>query len=198
MPKKRICSVEDCSKPYKSRGLCNTHYEQWRRNSPGHPQIGDRIQTESGTLLRWINEVAVSYKGDDCLIWPFNKSSNGYGLVRVNGRPNAVHRLVCKLVHGEPPTADHESAHSCGNGHLGCVNPAHLRWATTLENQRDRFIHGTHCMGMRNGSAKLTAIDVLAIRDLKGKLGQRKIAARFGVTKSTIARIHNGSNWRSL
>lgn len=198
MPNERICSVNDCGKPYKSRGLCNTHYEQWRRNSHGHPPIGERLQTERGSLLRWINDVAVPYEGNECLPWPFNNSTNGRGAVRVNGRMCSAPRVICEIANGPPPSPFHQAAHSCGNGHLGCLNPKHLRWATPLENQQDRLTHGTHNRGSRNCEAKLTEEQVQQIRALAGNLSQRKIARKFGVAKSTVARIHHGTQWAFL
>lgn len=48
-----------------------------------------------------------------------------------------LERHMCKLKNGDPPTPDHEAAHSCGNGKHGCINPNHLRWATDAENMAD-------------------------------------------------------------
>jgi hypothetical protein len=31
--------------------------------------------------------------------------------------------------------------HCCGNGHLSCVNPAHLRWGTAKDNGKDAHLH---------------------------------------------------------
>jgi hypothetical protein len=30
----KVCTFEDCSKPYRCKGLCRTHYEQWRSGRP--------------------------------------------------------------------------------------------------------------------------------------------------------------------
>lgn len=45
------------------------------------------------------------------------------------GREQRIHRLLCFVVHGGPPAADHGwvAAHCCGNA--WCCNPAHIRWA---------------------------------------------------------------------
>lgn len=53
--------------------------------------------------------------------------------------------------------------------------------------------------GERNGSARLAEADVRTIRQLSA-LGhsQRALARRFGVGKSTVARITTGTHWRHL
>lgn len=50
-------------------------------------------------------------------------------------------RVVCERVNGPAPTEKHETAHGCGNS--WCVNKRHLRWATHIENEADKLIHGT-------------------------------------------------------
>lgn len=35
----RICSVDDCDRPSKSRGWCGTHYERWRRTGSADDPI---------------------------------------------------------------------------------------------------------------------------------------------------------------
>jgi hypothetical protein len=143
-------------------------------------------------------ESALSYGGDDCLIWPYCKVHNGYGCINMNGRRHIVSRLVCAEVNGPPPTPAHEAAHSCGNGHLGCINPRHLSWKTRADNQKDRIFHGTHNRGERNHSAKLSKADVIAIKAMLGKVSQSEIAEKFGVNQSTIGRISTGEIWSWL
>jgi hypothetical protein len=104
--------------------------------------------------------------------------------------------VVCETVHGPAPTAKHEAAHSCGNGHLGCVSPHHLSWKTPIENAADKLNHGTNPNGENNGQSKLTAENVSSIRQLAGILAQRKIAERFGVSQSAVSLIVSGRNWR--
>lgn len=140
---------------------------------------------------------AASYSGEECLTWPFATSSNGYGhLYLEDGTGIGAARRVCEVAHGRAPTPKHETAHSCGNGHLGCVNKNHLRWATHVENIRDKLVHDTHSRGERHTLAKLTTKKVLKIVVLldEGK-PQRTLAAQFGVSKAAIQRIHEGRSW---
>src|SRR5690606_29105850 len=97
---------------------------------------------------------------------------------------------------GPPPTVEHEAAHSCGKGHEGCVNPHHLRWATSTENKADTLIHGTRNRGERNRSAKLTDAKVYEIRRLLAAgMTQTAIAAMFAVSLTTISKIAAGKIW---
>jgi plasmid maintenance system antidote protein VapI len=65
---------------------------------------------------------------------------------------------------------------------------------STKEKMRDSAKKGEF-----NSASKLTAVDVLKIRELN-KLGisQRKIAAQFGVQKTTIAAIINKITWKHI
>lgn len=137
----------------------------------------------------------ISFQGDECLTWPFAKHVNGYGKIVVNKKQKTVSRLVCEIIHGQKPTEKHEAAHSCGNGHLGCVNPNHLSWKTPKENQADRILHGTSNRGSRHGRAILNEIQVLQIYDLKRSYSHELIAAVFGVDKRRVDRISCGADW---
>lgn len=190
------CSVEGCSEPVKSKGFCSSHYK--RNLYYGDPLGGRPVLTPRGAAKRYFNEVVMAYEGDECLIWPFNRDSYGYGCVSENGRNTQAHRVVCKRTHGDPPTPKHQTAHSCGKGHLGCVTKRHLSWKTRKENEADKVLHGTVAAGDRNGMAKLTAIDVATIRGLLGHATQRAIANQFGVHQSTVAAIKSGEKWKGI
>jgi hypothetical protein len=138
----------------------------------------------------------VNYDGDDCLPWPFCRSSHGHGAACVGGVPKTASRWMCILAHGEPPSPKHEAAHSCGRGNLGCVNPRHLRWATPTENQADKDLHGTHNKGERHGNSKLSADDIIAIRS-DGRM-HRIIAADYGIARTTVSNIIHKRLWAHI
>ena len=73
---------------------------------------------------------------------------------------------------------------------------SNLRYDTRKNNHKDKLAHGTHQAGEKNGSAKLSYMDVKAIRRRasKGEL-LYKIAADYPVTKEMIGRIVSGKNW---
>src|SRR5690606_6465223 len=125
-------------------------------------------------------EANSSYAGDDCLKWPFGVGDHGRGIVTISGSTVSAPRAMCKSAHGEPPAPYHQAAHSCGNGHLGCMNPKHLRWATVRENELDKIIHGTVRRGSDINTAKVTAEEVIQIREMAGSVKVRLISERFG------------------
>lgn len=185
-----ICSIPDCGKYAFGRGLCQNHY--YRLRTHGDP-LGGR--ESPGKLMRFIEDIALRWESDDCLKWPFSTNNAGYGQISVSGKRTYAHRYVCELTHGVAPTTDHEAAHSCGKGHLGCVNPKHLSWKTPKENQADRIAHGTDMRGELHPSSKLTKEQVLEIISLKGSATQSEIARMFGVSQPSICLIHRGKNW---
>lgn len=189
----QLCSIEGCDNPSKTRGWCKKHYARWLRY--GDPNYTKK--TPNGEPLRFLFETALQHQSDDCLLWPYNKTGDGYPVLRYKGRVKKGHRLLCAAAHGEQPSAERrEVAHGCGNP--ACVNPRHLRWATPKENQADKIAHGTTNRGERQWGSKLTAKDVLEIRALKGKVSRGVIAKRYGVGRPAIDKIHWGQRWAWL
>jgi len=143
-----------------------------------------------GMLLPFLRSL-VGTTTQTCIIWPFSAAPDGYGRIRFGNRRMTAHRAMCILAHGEPPTSKYESAHSCGHGHLGCVNPNHLSWKTRKENDMDKDMHGTRLCGDRHPSSALTETDVEEIRELAKtrRMTQRAIAKRFGITQGHVSNI---------
>lgn len=125
---------------------------------------------------------------DECISWPYGKNDKGYGYVWDGSRQRRTHVLVCELFHGERP-AGHEAAHGCGN--RACVNPRHLRWATSSENKADIRLHGRQ-------RTVLSADQVADIRQRSTSESGRQLAAEFGVAPSTVHRIVAGHKWKWL
>ncbi|MBZ9807672.1 HNH endonuclease signature motif containing protein [Mesorhizobium sp. ESP-6-2] len=147
--------------------------------------------------MRFLLNDALNFSGEVCLAWPYNKDEHGYPLVRNKGRARRAHRILCEAAHGPQPSPERkEVAHGCGKP--CCVNPRHLRWATPKENQADKILHGTTNRGERQGRSKLTASDVLRIRELEGKVSRREIAEMFGVRSGAIDKIIWGQRWSWL
>ena len=126
---------------------------------------------------------------EDCIIWPYGRTSAGYAQIRWNGEESYVYRLSCQRVYGPPPTTKHYAAHSCGKGHLGCINWKHVSWKTPGENSIDCVKHGTH------HNTRLTSEDVIKIRKLKDTRIQKVIGAQFGVTENVVTKILRGVSW---
>lgn len=191
MADKRICSIPDCGKPTNAGGMCSKHYWRWKK-------YGDAAsgETPKNTGIRFIENVALPFSGDDCLRWPISLNKGGYGQFGMGGRSLFAHRYICKAVNGPPPTKRHHAAHNCGNS--WCVNPRHIRWATPVDNNADKISHDTHNKGERHGLAKLDAEKVRAIRRMAGIASQSAIARKFGVSQTNVGLILRGERWQHV
>ena len=123
----------------------------------------------------------------------------GYRLVALSrdGVPKwlLVHRIVCSAFHGAAPSPVHHAAHCDGNPSNN--HALNLRWATASENQLDRRKHATMFDGDTCHLARLNREQVEQIRSARGPRGLvSQLAAKFGVSHSTISRIRNGEAWR--
>lgn len=189
----RLCSIPDCGKTaVNSKGWCTAHYTRWIRH--GDPTAG---RTTPGAPLQFLEDMALKYEGNECLIWPYG-TNKGYGTIKLNGRKRFVSRIVCEAANGPPPTRAHEAAHSCGNGHNGCCSQRHLSWKTPLENAQDRIQHGTSLKGEENPTSKLTSTQVEAIFELCKTTSPYKVSLLLGIPQSTIRNIAGGNSWRWL
>lgn len=188
MAEAKLCAVHDCGNPARFRKLCKAHYRRWQRW--GDPLAG---RASRGAPLAWV-EAHKGHQGDDCLIWPFSRGSDGYGRVWKDGRMRIAARVMCEEVKGSPPTEDHEAAHSCENGTGGCVHPAHVRWATHVENEADKTTR-PDWVTVWGTRGKLTPEKVREIRRLVKVATQASVAERYGVTRTTITKVVQRRTW---
>lgn len=194
MAKSRLCSIPACGKPHEARGYCDMHYHRLRAH-------GDPLKTlgaSHGEPERFYQEKVIPYDGDNCLYWPYNRGTDGYGRMVAGSKTSIVSRRVCEEINGPPPTPEHEAAHSCGNGKLGCVTKGHLSWKTNIQNKDDELAHGTRNRGERHGQAKLAESEAREILALRGHVHQSQIAWKYRVSRSAISHIQNGRSWAWL
>lgn|SRR5690606_19847350 len=198
-PKNSICTVDGCGRPAVARGLCDGHYGRWKKYRDPKPDLPLREiakRPPEGEAQRFVLEVAPKFTGDECLIFPYGKSSNGYGAVDIDGKKRGAHVVVCEKVWGPPPDPTFEVAHSCGV--RACCNPRHLRWASRSDNHADKVQHDTHKRGERHHKAKLTEEQVREIRALAETQTRYQIAKRFGVSTWTVHNILTRQIWAWL
>lgn len=117
-----------------------------------------------------------------------------------------VNRMVCEAFHGPAPSRLHHAAHI--NGNSVDNSEGNLAWKLPTENEADKVLHGTVYRGDRhwsrnnperrargesNGCSKLNADAIRAIRS--DPRAQRKIAAQYGVSQTTIQLVQCGRTW---
>lgn len=145
---------------------------------------------EDAPSRRWLARHLDHADKEFCLIWPLSRAQNGYPTA---GKNNAIrpHRIMCEHRNGPPPSPEHQAAHSCGKGHLGCVNPWHLNWKTPAENQIERYQQ----QGQPMPRFRLRPDQVDEIRSMKGRERTVDTAARFQCTEANIRQIQSGKTW---
>lgn len=137
-----------------------------------------------------------------CWAWTGCRDKDGYGFghSHLTGRQTRVHRVSWELHFGAVPPGQ-RVLHHCDNP--ACVRPEHLFLGTHLDNMRDCAAKGrkvaTAPFGEAHWCHKLTADQVAEIRRLHVPYGRtlsvRGLAAKFGVSKSTIGDVLTGRNW---
>jgi hypothetical protein len=180
-----ICSVNECGNHSVGRGYCSKHYKRWQK-------FGDVTKTPTIATISFIETKLLLNKTKECVIWPFQRKKDGYAKIYINGKQLSTSRVICEKIHGKPPTLQHQAAHSCGNGHLGCVNPDHLSWKTPYDNTQDKYIHGT--MYTPRCYRKLNPEMVKAIRKIEG-FSQSQLASLFDVKRETIRDVLKRKIW---
>lgn len=188
-----ICLVDGCEVNPVAKNYCRKHYSRFVRY--GNPLEG---RTPDGEPNRFIQELLSSSR-QECTVWPFATKDNGYGTVTVNGRTVSAHRHICGLFRGPPPFLNAHAAHSCGN--RSCVNPRHIEWKTKRQNESDKSLHGTKCIGSRHGGSILSERDVRSIRAIFNGTDsptKAEVAKTYGVTRKAICAVVNGRSWRWL
>lgn len=186
MATRALCSVDGCGKSHYARRYCRNHYHRLRTH--GDPLAGKAAQ---GEPLAWIRR-HVGHANNGCLIWPFARFANGYGMACDTNASS----VMCREAHGPAPDGRPFALHSCGNGHGGCVNPRHLRWGDQAENMLDSVVAGTRSRGEDQHASKLTEAAVQEIRASKARLVD--LATKFGVHPETISRVRKRQAWAWL
>ncbi len=145
-----------------------------RRNTPGHC-------TFIGRMLKPMQNQTTKY-----FAVVLSRNSNP---VRID-----IHRLVALAFLGPQPSSKHLVAHNDGSRTNNRVE--NLRWATQKENLQDCRAHGTALLGTANPLARLTEIDIRAIRRMKTfGVPRDMIAEGFGLHKRSVFRILAGQAW---
>lgn len=118
---------------------------------------------------------------------------NGYPVITIKRKLVYLHRFVYEQNNGVIPP-NMITRHKCDNRR--CINPAHLEIGTVNDNVQDRVRRNRGACGEHNGAAKLTAIQVIEIRNNTD--ATRILAAQYGVSKSQIRDIRSRRRWKHI
>lgn len=122
---------------------------------------------------------------NDCLLWPYNISGDGYGKVLWKGKCIGAHRLALEFTKGKSKLF---ACHTCPNRH--CYNPRHLYWGSSSDNAIDRTLDNHSPRG------KLTDIQVKVI--LKDYRSTSVIAKEYGVSDRHIRHLRSRRSWSCI
>lgn len=137
---------------------------------------------------------------NDCWEWLAFKLKTGYGRFRMGSEMVYAHRVAYCLHHGLELVEIRSKCvcHSCDNP--PCCNPDHLWIGTKADNQHDMAEKGRSQVGEKHHNTKMKDYDIKNIRDLlkSGWCTQQTMANAFGVSQSTISKIHTGQSWKHI
>ena len=116
---------------------------------------------------------------------------------RKNGKTHQwkVHRAVMLAFKGDCPKG-REVAHIDGNQQNNRLE--NLMYATPLENNRHKAIHGTQPVGSKMWNAKLTEQDVIDIRSKSPQISYAKIAKEYKVSLMAVANVITRKTWKHV
>lgn len=144
----------------------------------------------------------VSYLSDTWKKLTLNCPSRSNNRIQVCLRPGKklflVNRLVLEAFVGPCPKGMEACHFPDRNPRNNCIG--NLRWDTKKANQSHRIIHGTDCRGSKHPNALLDEDRVRRMREEydAGGVTCTKIAAKYGVHKTTIARIVARAAWKHV
>ena len=122
---KRTCTITDCDRPTRARGLCGRHYQRQRNTG----SVADTIRTLPERDRFW----AKVDRSGDCWEWTAGKNVGGYGRFTLTGSDTnvAAHRYAYEDELGPIPEGM-DLDHLCRN--RACVRPSHLEPVTNKVN----------------------------------------------------------------
>lgn len=111
-------------------------------------------------------------------------------------KAKCIHTLMLEAFVGPAPE-------KCEARHLNGIRndnrPDNLAWGTHKENSEDSRRNGTMAIGERQGASKLTAKDVIAIREMRSSgMSLSSIASLFSIDKSNVSAIALRKSWRHV
>lgn len=143
-----------------------------------------------------------SHDSDECLMWPFDRTSDGYGylLSPTEKKKVVAHRLAFRVAYGRLP--EPLGCHSCDNP--PCFNPRHIFEGSNLDNHKDAAVKGRRPRqdGEHNGNSVLTPEMVTRLRAEHIRYSRtnsfRALAEKYGVSLSAVAQAVEARHWKNI
>lgn len=176
-----MCKVDGCNNgKVFAKGFCNSHYK--RNRLYGNPTGG---KSYKGEVVNFLSD-AISSNTQECILSPYSRNKGGYSRVNIKGKTILSHVFVLESVSKKKLKINNEVIHSCGNGHLGCVNPKHLSWGTREQNVKDAILHGSK----HSGSKKFSDREVSEMRKLlKEGVDHFTVSEKYNISPSYLNKI---------
>lgn len=134
-----------------------------------------------------------------CWIWTKAVNKKGYGIAWNGNKPVFAHRLSYETYNEAIPDSL-LVMHTCDTP--SCINPKHLVAGTDSDNAKDRENkgRGRSIVGEEHHGAKLTEVDVIAIRNkfIPRVVTYKMLAEEYNVTPRTIKSIVTNQNWKHV
>lgn len=138
----KTCSITECERTSKTRGMCQPHYAAALR-------AGDisKLPVRSPEDRFWEKVI----KSESCWNWVGGKDTGGYGQFRSGGQLYKSHRFI--FINSVGPIPGHLVIdHTCRN--RACVNPSHLRLVTPKQNAENQARRGRRSSSGTRGVIK--------------------------------------------
>jgi hypothetical protein len=112
--------------------------------------------------------------------------------VKYNFKEQAAARAMLLMTQGLPKDKSALATHICGNGHLSCVNPAHLKWGSASDNARDAVVHNAPSEFIA-GMAEETIREIYNAKKLV-----KVLAYEYNIPAKVVSGIKSGDLWSSV
>jgi hypothetical protein len=183
------CAFGECEREAVCKGYCDKHYRRVLKRGDVN-NYGSRKVSEGDATERFHQKYEINEFG--CWIWTGGTRPNSKGVLYPrhwtdDAKSIGAHRFSFELTNGAIPQGMYV-CHKCDMPL--CVNPDHLFIGSHQDNMRDMVAKKRSFIGRgenKKGRAKLTNKQADQVR--KMSMSNSKIAAMFGVSATTIARI---------
>jgi len=148
------------------------------------------------SIIPWLENALHSNESDECILWPFSRTRDGYGHLGYQGKMVLAHRLAFYLTYSHWPTPC--GLHICDNP--PCFNPKHIFKGTRAQNNADAGNKGRKPFGLASHASKLTPALVRQIRKeyKPWENGYLRLANKFGVDPKTIEHAILRDTWKRV